>query len=160
MQMERVSVDAEHALAEHALAERLLSLIEMHIGTPLTVEETASALFMSRASLQRFCKRTFGIGTAHLWERLRLEHAAADSAAHPARGRARARRRRACAAARAEVLEGERLRIQLRLLRKGARCLSDASAGPQPRAWLRAGAASLGRVDLEQVRCHRASVRL
>ncbi len=76
MQMERVSVDAEHALAEHALAERLLSLIEMHIGTPLTVEETASALFMSRASLQRFCKRTFGIGTAHLWERLRLEHGA------------------------------------------------------------------------------------
>ena len=111
----------------------------------------------------------------HLLQRLRLEHAAADGAAHPARGRARARRRRACAAARAEVLEGERLRIQLRLLRKGARCLSDASAEPQPCVWLsfqegrdqarvrrsaaaaegRAGAASLGRVDLEQVRCHR-----
>ena len=113
----------------------------------------------------------------HLLQRLRLEHAAADGAAHPARGRARARRRRACAAARAEVLEGERLRIQLRLLRKGTRYLSDASAEPQPCVWLsfqegrdqarvrrsaaaaeaRAGSASLGRVDLEQVRCHRAS---
>ncbi len=62
--------------APRRLEERLLAMLAEEAGQPLRVEELARRLNLSRASLQRFCHKRFGLGAAHLHERLRLRRAA------------------------------------------------------------------------------------
>ncbi len=54
----------------------LLDELRRRRAEPITVDDIARSLQTSRATLQRFCRRHFGAGVAHLHERLRLEHAA------------------------------------------------------------------------------------
>ncbi len=55
---------------------RLLDFLELNAHVPLTVEQIANAVPMSRASLQRFCSKVFGCGAHALHHRVRMERAA------------------------------------------------------------------------------------
>jgi len=59
-----------------ARAVALLEYLDEHRRQRLDVEAVALALHMSRATLQRLCQQHFRTGVAHLYERVRLEHAA------------------------------------------------------------------------------------
>lgn len=58
------------------LAERILMALKSRGHGPLSVEEVARSVGVGRATLQRGCREHFGVGVAHLQERLRLERAA------------------------------------------------------------------------------------
>ncbi len=58
------------------LKKKLLRYFELNCTKPLSVEDIAGELSMSRASLQRVCASIFGCGARTLFERIRIENAA------------------------------------------------------------------------------------
>lgn len=57
-------------------SDSILQILRANTDRLLKVDEMASQLGMSRATLQRTCKRIFGCGIAHLHQQVRLTHAA------------------------------------------------------------------------------------
>lgn len=64
--------------SEVPVVRQLLEYINANLTRVVSVNELADAVHMSRASLQRLCKRHFYCGAAHLHTRLRLKRAAED----------------------------------------------------------------------------------
>ena len=62
--------------AMHPSPEPLMDFLKENLQENLSVEEIAEHLNTSRATLQRLARKHFSCGVAHLYERLRMDHAA------------------------------------------------------------------------------------